>query len=1329
MLRYGGGQRSVLKAYFERTSGRRVRRPCALNFWVCGDSLTVQLTSLADHWLGSNRICTASLITMFRFLTSHLCLSVPWRRIALIWLGFFLLAPQGRAQSDQTWINGSGTWDTVSSHWDAGALWTNGNNAIFGGTGETLSIVGNVSVTNLTFNSDGFVISDPTNSGVLSLANPSIISVTTSGHSATISENLTTGGITKQGNGTLILSGDNSFADNVLVSSGRLVVSSNTALGATSGTTTVASGAQLTLTNGVTVTGETITIAGSGIGFTGAMQTAGNAAATWAGPVVIGAGGRLGSDPGGVLSLSGAISGGELILSAFGSGAAAGVLVVSNTGNTYTGATSIFRGVLRLGAHNALPITTVLNVDAANSPGEPSVFDLAGFNQTVGQLTRTADSAGGSFITNSGAGASTLTVDQTANSSFSGLIQDGSGVVNLVKSGTGALTLAGANTFSGTTTVNAGTLVVGHNNALGSTARNTTVVSGATLVLNNGITVTGEALSIAGTGSSSNGALQTAVGASAEWAGTISAASGSRLGSGVGGTLTVSGVISGSGPILFNRANNSTTVLNALNTYTGATQLFSNAGTGSRLVIGVDNAINAASTLGTINAAATVVSVLDLNGKVLTLAGLDSSTNHGAGAFLNVSNSAASPSTLTLSSASNYSFTGTITNGIGITHLVKSGSNTQSLLGVNSYSGQTTVNAGVLQIGAAISTFGSTGALTATSQVNLVGGIFALNNVGATNNSANRLGDTVPLSFQGGTFLYQGSDQAATNSTETIGLLSLNQRISTLTTTFGSSNTATVTASEFQRPANGGIALVNGINLGQNASSTASSSRLLLTTAPPLVGTTTALPTGINAAAKNTQIVPFLHGAATAASGGVGTAGTANTFVTYHPDAGIRPLNLTDEFTINAFTAGHNTRLTATTAVASSTAINSLLLESAGVTISSGQTLTVSSGAILINGTAPTITGGTLAFGAQEGIITGYSAGNTFLNSPITGSAGLSLYGTTQFVINQQNTFTGNTALYANAVPQSSSVGSANAPTSGPFGRGTLILAGGNIRSSTGTHVTLHNPVQFQADTTIPVGSVDRTLTFAGDVSLTSGSRVLTQNAAANTLFTGVISETTPGSGLTIAGTSTSAVVFSSTNTYTGPTNITGSGLHLTATGSLHADSTVTVDGPGAVLSGTGTVFGPASILNGSLLPGNNQGNDAGLFTFGSDLFLGSTLTLNIDGLSRGVTGGYDALDIGGTLTYGGSLNLLFGTTFDPLDAFDLFGFVNSIAPTSNFSSIAFSGAYGAGSLTNQFDGTWSSEAFRFTESTGTLIIVPEPSRALLSLLALTVLGLRRKRR
>ena len=1246
-----------------------------------------------------------------------------------------LVPASTQAQSDQTWINGSGTWNTTGLFWDSGVVWTNGNNAIFGGTGETITLSGSLSVNHLTFNSTGFTLADPSASAVLTLANPSIITVTTAGHTATISQALTAGGLTKQGNGILVLSGNNSFAGNVTVSSGRLTVSSNTALGNTTGTTTVSSGAQLTLTDGVTVTGETVTLAGTGLSFSGALQTAANAAATWAGPVAITSGGRIGSDPGGVLTLSGPISGGPLILSAFGSGASAGVLVVSNTSNTYTGGTSIFRGVLRLGASNALPTNTTLDVDAANSPSEPSVFDLAGFNQTVGQLTRSAASAGGSFITNSSTTPSTLTVNQiTASTNFSGILQDGAGVLNFTKSGSIALTLAGANTHTGITTINdsgpGGALIIGHNQALGSTAGGTVVNSGGRIILQNGITITGEPLSIAGTGGDSNGALQTAAGASAEWTGPISvAAGGSRIGGGAGGTLTVSGVISGSGAILFNRANNATTLLNAVNTYTGATQMFSSTGFSSRLIIGVDNAINAASTFATLNSATTGVSVLDLNGRVLTLAGLDSSASHETGRFLRVSNDGASPSTLTLSSSSNFTFSGSITDGTGVTRLVKTGTGTQILVGSHAYTGQTTITAGTLQLGGQIGTLGLNGTLTSSSQINLVSGTLALNNLGTSNNSTNRLGDAIPLSFQGGTFLYQGSDQATTNSTETLGTLALSQRVSTLTTTFGSTNTATLTASNLHRPTNGGIALVNGVSLGRDDSSTASVSRLILTTTPSLIGATPALNTGINAAAKTTQIVPFLLGAATDTTGGLGTAGTANTFLTYHPDTGLRPLNPTDEFTANAFTSGHNTRLTANTNVTSSLAINSLILESANATVNSGQTLTVSSGAILINGTSQLSGPGTLAFGAQEGLITSYNPGNTTISAIITGTAGLSLYGSSQFVIGQQNTFSGNLSLYANTVPTSSSQGVANAPTSGPFGTGSVILAGGSLRGSSGTNVLLHNSLIFQADTTIPTGSEARTFTLAGDVSLNAGSRTLTHNASANTFFTGVISETTPGSGLTIAGTGTAAVVFSAANTYTGPTTITGSSLHLTSSGSLHPASAVTVNGASAALSGTGTVWGPTTILSGSLLPGGNQGTEAGLLTFGSDLSLGSSLVLHLDGLTRGVSGGYNALNIGGQLSYGGNLSLIFGTTFDPLDTFHLFDFVNAIAPIGSFASIGFTGAYGAGSLTNQFDGTWSSEAFRFTESTGTLMIIPEPSRSLLCLLALSLTLLRRQRR
>jgi autotransporter-associated beta strand protein len=130
--------------------------------------------------------------------------------------------------------------------------------------------------------------------------------------------------------------------------------------------------------------------------------------------------------------LSGPIRNGSVTgfsVSAYGSG----VVIISGTQNTYTGVTGIVRGILKLGAENALPTGTTLDVD--NAPAaEDSTFDLNGFNQTVGALQRSEfASAGKSFLTNTGTSAATLTVNQSGNTTFSGVIRDGSasGIVAL----------------------------------------------------------------------------------------------------------------------------------------------------------------------------------------------------------------------------------------------------------------------------------------------------------------------------------------------------------------------------------------------------------------------------------------------------------------------------------------------------------------------------------------------------------------------------------------------------------------------------------------------------------------------------------------------------------------------------------------------------------------------------------------------------------------------------------------------------------------------------------------------------------------------------------
>jgi autotransporter-associated beta strand protein len=121
----------------------------------------------------------------------------------------------------------------------------------------------------------------------------------------------------------------------------------------------------------------------------------------------------------------------------------------------------------------------------------------------------------------------------------------------------GNLTLAGANTYTGATTVSFGTLVVAHNNALGTTnsATSTSAGASAAIQLANGVAVEGETLSLMGNGLDSRGALQAALNSTSAWNGPIilnelnvSGAWSPRLGHKATGVLSVGGPIkSGAG--------------------------------------------------------------------------------------------------------------------------------------------------------------------------------------------------------------------------------------------------------------------------------------------------------------------------------------------------------------------------------------------------------------------------------------------------------------------------------------------------------------------------------------------------------------------------------------------------------------------------------------------------------------------------------------------------------------------------------------------------------------------------------------------------------------
>ncbi len=556
--------------------------------------------------------------------------------------------------------------------------------------------------------------------------------------------------LTKTGAGTLALTASNAISGAVTVSAGILRVDNDGALGATSAGTTAGSGGTLQLSDGIWVSGETITVNGNGDNARGGLQAASGASATWAGDVVIGSAARIGAQANGALAVTGVIDDGAatnaLRISADQSG---GVVVLSGQ-STYGGPTEILRGTLRLGTNDALPTTSILNVQSTNL-SELAVFDLAGFDQRVGGLTRSASGWAG-VVTNSAATTSTLTVSNASASSYGGFI---GGDVALVKAGAGTLTLSTQNTYSGATTIQGGILRIEHAGALGTAGGPTTVANG-TLQLGDGVIVSAESVTINGNGDNARGALQAGSAATATWAGGVVIGSGgARIGARDNGSLTVSGVIDDGANTyslgISADANGGVVTLANQGTYGGGTTLY--RGT---LRLGTNDALPTATVL-TMGGAGDALS-FDLGGYSQGVAGLSESS----GPSKVVTNSGASLSVLTVSNVNNYVYGGTIDGNIA---LVKSGSGTQSLTNQNTYTGSTTIGGGILQLGHAGAlgatnggTIASGGTLQLSDGVSVGGETVTINGNGASNLGALQAASGAAATWAGEVVL--GSDLA-----------------------------------------------------------------------------------------------------------------------------------------------------------------------------------------------------------------------------------------------------------------------------------------------------------------------------------------------------------------------------------------------------------------------------------------------------------------------------------------------------------------------------------------------------------------------------------------
>ncbi|ELM7239095.1 autotransporter-associated beta strand repeat-containing protein [Salmonella enterica] len=407
----------------------------------------------------------------------------------------------------------------------------------------------------------------------------------------------------------------------------------------------------------------------------------------------------------------------------------AGTLIL-NAENTYTGSTTISEGTLiatnveALGTGNVTDNATLeMNTggdfdNAISGSGQvvksgDETLTLSGANSYTGGTTISGGTLVASNVEALGTGDITdnATLELNTGGDFDNVIS-GSGQV--VKSGDKTLTLSGSNTYTGGTTISGGTLVASNVDALGSGD----VTDNATLELNTGGDFDNN---IGGTGSvvKSGDKTLTLSGANSYTGGTtisggtLVATNVEALGSGdvtdnatlelnTGGTFD--NVISGSGQVV--KSGDETLTLSGANSYTGGTTISGGTLVASNVeALGTgditDNAtleLNAGGDFA--NNIGGTGSVVKSGDKTLTLSGSNTYTGGTtiSGGTLVASNvDALGSGDVTDNATLEMNTGGDFANNIGGTgSVVKSGDKTLTLSGTNSYTGGTTISGGTL---------------------------------------------------------------------------------------------------------------------------------------------------------------------------------------------------------------------------------------------------------------------------------------------------------------------------------------------------------------------------------------------------------------------------------------------------------------------------------------------------------------------------------------------------------------------------------------------------------------------------------------------------------
>lgn len=1011
------------------------------------------------------------------------------------------------------------------------------------------------------------------------------------------------GGITKTGTGILTLSGTNTYTGDTTIDGGTLSHSTASALGIGTGALTINATGILQAT-GTFLSSRAVVLGGiGGAGSGGTFDVTGTNNLTRTG--VISGSGSLTKTGTGILTLTAA--------------------------NTYTGETYLNGGTLSIGnaeALGALPPSlgsTLYRVHLAGGTTLQTTVSTTGANRQVELVSGTA----------------TLDVTSGVSHQQDGLVYGAGG---LTKTGTGTAILTNANTYSGTTTINGGTLQV--NNASGSGTG-----TGA-VVVNSGGTLSGlpTAIGFAAPGSISGNVTVNSGGSLLARSGSTFTFGGLTLNAGAItnfqiGAATAGAIINITGINGLSLAGASTiNITNAGGLAAGTYHLFDYNGTpfanlanlslgstpGGGFTYSLVN--NSANTSVDLLVLASTAQWGNAAGGNWSLAGnwADNGTPNLAGAQANFLGAISSAQTVTVNSA----FTvGTITfNNLNSYSVVGS-----SLLTLN--------NNGIALIDVAAGSHSITApiALANNLQITAAAGT-ALNLVGVLSES----GGSKTLGTNGaGTVTFSG---AAANTYT--GLTTVNAGTLNLNKTAGSNAIGS-----------GGVSVSSGATLGLLASNQ------IADAASVRVDGTFALSTF-------SEVIGALNGAGsvTTGAGSLLTIGASN--------------NLSSQF--NGVISGAGSIAKAGTGTLTLTGNNTFGGVGKTVAINAG-TLQIANDASLGNAAnSVTLSSGTLA------LMSNFSTSRSFtlsgagtidtgpdtatLNGVISGTGPLVKTGGGTLALTNTNLYTGGTTINGGTVlvNSASSLGAAG---------GSLTINGGTLQVATG----------YTSTRAIALGSATSSITVNSGQTLTS-----------NGIVSGTGTLNKDGTGTLILG--------SGANTYTGGTVINGGTLTvLGANNGLQDSSAVVVNSGGTLLLGASNQISNTKaieLVGGTIAKGNFSEGSASTAGFGA-------LTLSDDSFINFGTGTV------GILTFA-SLDLT--ADLNTLTILNWTGTANTVG-TAATDRLIFNSSQNATNLANINFAGYANGAAQFSLGSGYYEVVPfsvspvpEPSTYAAGLLALGAL-------